>query len=105
MHDARSDDTETILRDQLDPVLRWLTEGGDPWEMDLAYWHRRDVDRHNRMRLDALRILSHIDVTLDAFDPSLPGPHSITEPQMRSEVLGYIADLQRLGYLSDWSLT
>jgi hypothetical protein len=99
----RSEDTEAILRDQLEPVLRWLTEGGDPWEMDLEYWHRRDVDPHDRMRWGAQETMSHIDVTLDAFDPNLPGPHSITEPQMRSEVLGYIADLQRLGYLSHWS--
>jgi hypothetical protein len=108
MGDHPHAESETTLRYQLEPVLAWLTDGGDPWKMDLAYWHRRDVDRVNRMCWEAMAILGHVDVTLDVFKPDndpdrLPAPYSISEAQMRSEVLGYLADLRQLGYLGDWS--
>jgi hypothetical protein len=96
------EDTDAILLDQLEPVLNWLAHGGDAWSMDLDYWRRRDVDRRNQMRHDALEITGRFDIALDFFRPAdHPDrtPDSIGEAQMREEVVDAMADLRRLGYL------
>jgi hypothetical protein len=103
-------ETDANLRHQLEPIHTWLTDGGDAWAMDIAYWRRRDVDVLNRMRWEVQAILSRLDVTLHLFwpddKPDRPaGPFSLTEAQMRSELLAHLRDLQRLGYLTDWSVS
>src|SRR5689334_4536039 len=108
MHGHPHAETETALRYALEPVLAWLNDGGDPWAMDIAYWRHRDVDQINRMHWDVQSILDGFDATLHLFwpddDPDRPPePYSLTEAQMRSEILGHLADLQKLGYLNGWT--
>jgi hypothetical protein len=96
------EDTDAILLDQLEPVLDWLAHGGDAWSMDLDYWRRRDVDRRNQMRHDALDMTGRLDVALDVFRPD-DDPHrtpdSISESQLREEMGIAVAKLRGLGYL------
>ena len=90
---------ETLVR----PLIRWLAEGGNAWELDLAYWKRR------RDLMDAgvfpglgWEPMSNIDTALDVFNPDPDrDPDQIDETQLRVELTEAIAKLKALGFLLD----
>jgi hypothetical protein len=99
---------DTTLGRQLESVLEWLTDRGDAEKMVVQYWRTRDVAAVSSLSETIQRILSHIDVATDAFwadDDSDRGhaAHSVIgEQELRTELLQYVRDIQRSGYLRDW---
>jgi hypothetical protein len=88
----------------LRPVLEWLSNGGDAWQMDLDYWStRHELMGHGEI-FDGppSEFLSHIDTAMDVFSPDEDrGPDKIDEAQLKHELEQAIAGLRRLGYLTE----
>jgi hypothetical protein len=90
-----------LVRLYLEPILRWLSEGGNAWDMTLSYWDTRRelMDKALYLSGPAAPILSDLDGTMDVFDPSEDrGEMAIDEAQMRSEVQVALARLRALGH-------
>ena len=86
-------------------MLAWLSNGGNAWEMDLAYWKRRKelMDRGELMGYGPeMRFLSNLDTAMDVFSPDDDRDDlQIDEAQLRAEIADAVAGLRRLGFLAD----
>ena len=87
------------------PLLEWLDNGGDAWEMDLAYWRRRKelMDAGELLLMGPeMTLLSSLDTALDVFSPNGDrNDFQIDEGQLRAEIAEAVSALKRLGYLTD----
>lgn len=88
----------------LEPILRWLRDGGDAWDIDLEYWRvRRELmdSGHSFEGLGA-DVVSNVDTAMDVFSPD-PDRHGgqIDEDELRRELRQAIGRLQRMGLLHD----
>lgn len=92
------------VRALLQPLLDWLADGGNAWQLGLNYWAtRRELMNAGEM-FDGppSELLSNIDTAMDSYNPD-PDPEfdQIDETQLRKEIEQAIAGLKRLGYLTD----
>jgi nicotinamide riboside kinase len=86
----------------LAPVLRWMSDGGDAWQMANSYWRTRwtHMARLNMLRLDLMAVFSEIDSSLHRFEPSSDRtPDQIDELTLRTELAASIQRLRSLGAL------
>jgi hypothetical protein len=89
---------EQLLR----PVITWLEEGGDAWEMDVEYWRARRelMDGGEKFDGPGWELFSNIDTAMDAFSPDpIRPPFDIDEPQLRAELEVAISSLRGLGVI------
>jgi hypothetical protein len=94
--------TPDSVRRLLDPVLTWLSEVGDAWQMDLEYWRVRQdlIDEGETFAGPPARLLSRLDTAMDVFNPDPSrDPDQIDEDQLRSEARAVVADLRQSGFL------
>ncbi len=91
-----------IIEYLLWPVERWLREGGDAWEMDLAYWQRRRalMDGGASFEGDGSATISSVDTAMDCFSPDQDrAQFQIDEGQLRQELMSAIDALRRSGLM------
>ena len=89
---------EQLLR----PVITWLEQGGDAWEMDLNYWRtRRELLGSGDMGAGpGWELFSNIDTAMEAFSPDADRPPlDIDESQLRAELEAAISSLRSLGVI------
>jgi hypothetical protein len=94
-------ETVTLL---LDPVVRWLRDGGDPWEANLEYWsvRRRLMDSGHSFEGIGAETVSNVDTAMDVFSPD-DDRHSgqIDEGELRVELTQAINALREIGLLPE----
>lgn len=88
------------VRQLTEPIVDWLTHGGDAWQLALTYWDiRRDLmERGTSFEGPPSQILSNIDTAMDSYAPD-PTPFDIDEGQLRMELMEAIGALRSTGFL------
>jgi hypothetical protein len=84
----------------LAPVLDWLADGGDPWEMDIAYWRvrRQLMDEGEVFAGIGWEVLADLDATMDVFSPKADrSQDQIGVAQLRNEIRLAIERLHAIG--------